>query len=142
METQWIHGLVGGLLIGLAAAAYLLVSGRIAGMSGMLANVFGQPLSLAGRESGAFLLGAALGPVLLAVLWRPVEVTITDDVLPLVVGGLMVGYGVSLANGCTSGHGVCGLSRLSVRSLAATATFMGGTALMVYVLRHLIGGQP
>ena len=142
MESAWIQGLIGGFFIGLAAAGWMLVSGRIAGMSGLMAQAFRVPVSAAGREAGVFLLGAALGPVLLALAWEPTSVVVTENVVTLLGGGLIVGLGVSLSNGCTSGHGVCGLSRLSPRSAVATVTFMASTAVTVFLIRHVLEVAP
>jgi len=139
METAWIMGLIGGLLIGAASAMHLLLNGRIAGTSGMLASLMRLQGDEAGRLAGAFLLGAfgaALG--VSALVFTP-QITVTASLPALLASGLMVGAGVSLANGCTSGHGVCGMSRLSLRSIAATLTFMAATAAVVFLTRHVMG---
>ena len=139
--TPWAS-LAGGLAIGLAAGLYVLGVGRIAGIAGI---VGGALQSLRGRPASAapawwFLLGLVLAPW----AWRLVAPlpAIVVDVGPfgLVSAGLLVGFGVRLGNGCTSGHGVCGLSRLSLRSLANVIAFMAAGAATVFVLRHLIGG--
>lgn len=131
----------GGLLIGAAAALLLLVTGRIAGVSGMVATAMrmgagGTPRS----QATAFLVGLPVGAALIALLVRTPEVTVTSSPPLLIVAGLLVGFGTRLGNGCTSGHGVCGMARLSPRSIAATATFMTSAAATVFVLRHVIGG--
>ena len=131
----------GGLLIGSAAALFLLLSGRIAGVSGMAAIATGigrgaTPWS----QAAAFVLGLPLGTALIVLFVRSPEVTITSSVPLLIGAGLLVGYGTRLGNGCTSGHGVCGLARLSPRSIAATATFMASAVATVFALRHVIGG--
>ena len=131
----------GGLLIGTAAALLLLLSGRIAGVSGMIATTTrlgagGTPWS----QAAAFLVGLPMGSALIALLVRTPEVVVTSSIPLLIAAGLLVGFGTRLGNGCTSGHGVCGLARLSIRSLAATATFMASAAATVFVLRHVIGG--
>ncbi len=131
----------GGLLIGAAAALLLLVTGRIAGVSGMVATAMrmgagGTPRS----QATAFLVGLPVGAALIALLVRMPEVTVTSSPPLLIVAGLLVGFGTRLGNGCTSGHGVCGMARLSPRSIAATATFMMSAAATVFVLRHVIGG--
>src|SRR5688500_12824245 len=117
--------LAGGLLIGTAAALLLLLSGRIAGVSGMAAAAFriadsGPPW----RDAAAFVVGLPLGALLISLFVRSPEIVITSSVPLLVAAGLLVGFGTRLGNGCTSGHGVCGVGRLSPRSIAATATFM------------------
>lgn len=131
----------GGLLIGSAAALLLLVVGRIAGVSGMIATATrmgagGQPWS----QATGFLLGLPIGALLIALLVRTPEVTVTSSVPILIVAGLLVGFGTRLGNGCTSGHGICGIARLSPRSLIGTATFMASAAATVFILRHVIGG--
>jgi uncharacterized membrane protein YedE/YeeE len=131
----------GGLLIGTAAALLLLLSGRVAGVSGMLATVTrmgtgGTPWS----QATAFLVGLPIGAASIALLVRSPEVIVTSSVPLLVIAGLLVGFGTRLGNGCTSGHGVCGMARLSPRSIAATATFMVSAAVTVFILRHVIGG--
>ena len=131
----------GGLLIGTAAALLLLLTGRVAGVSGMMANATGLS---AGRESRpqamAFIIGLPIGAALVSVLVRTPQVLLTSSPPLLIAAGLLVGFGTRLGNGCTSGHGVCGIARLSPRSLAATVTFMASAAVTVFVLRHMIGG--
>lgn len=133
--------IAGGLLIGSAAALFLLLTGRIAGVSGMTAIATrigsgGTPRS----QAAAFLIGLPLGTALIALFVREPEIAVTSSVPLLVVAGLLVGFGTRLGNGCTSGHGVCGIARLSPRSLAATATFMASAAATVFLARHVIGG--
>lgn len=120
-----LEGLIGGLMIGTASAIMLLGLGRIAGVSGLAARATGiaedgapWPLSI------AFVVGLPLGAALIALAIGPVEVRFTQGIVALVLGGVLVGFGTRLGSGCTSGHGVCGVSRLSLRSLIATATFM------------------
>lgn len=130
--------LAGGVLIGLAAAAFVLLLGRIAGISGMLGGLIERaadwPLRL------AFVLGLIAAPGAYALLSGSLQVPeITASPLTLVVAGLLVGVGTRYASGCTSGHGVCGLSRLSPRSLVATLTFMAAGFATVFVVRHLLG---
>jgi uncharacterized protein len=128
--------LIGGMLIGLAAAMFALLNGRIAGISGVLGGLF-KPIrgDIGWRVAFiAGLVGASLVYRLFAAL---PAVQIDASYLALVVAGLLVGVGTRYGSGCTSGHGVCGLSRLSPRSLVATATFMGAGFVMVFVLRHL-----
>jgi uncharacterized membrane protein YedE/YeeE len=144
-----MHGhlpaLAGGALIGLAAVTLMLSLGRIAGVSGIVASTLAD---LGSRRPGgdfgwrlAFLAGLAIGPWLpvLAGGERPV-ITIAQPLPVVVLAGILVGIGVRLGNGCTSGHGVCGLARGSARSLAATLVFIGVAALVVGLMRHGIGG--
>jgi uncharacterized protein len=132
--------IAGGLLIGGAAALLLLLNGRIAGVSGMLATATrigagGPPW----RQAAAFVIGLPLGAALVAAFVRRPEIVIAASPAALIVAGLLVGFGTRLGNGCTSGHGVCGMARLSPRSIAATLTFMATAALTVFVMRHVMG---
>lgn len=132
--------LAGGLLIGTAAALLLLLSGRIAGVSGMAASAVriadsGPPW----RDAAGFVLGLPLGALLISQFVRSPEIIVTSSVPLLVAAGLLVGFGTRLGNGCTSGHGVCGVGRLSPRSIAATAAFMATGIATVSVIRHLAG---
>jgi uncharacterized membrane protein YedE/YeeE len=136
-----LYPLAGGLLIGIAAALLLILSGRIAGVSGMAAAAVG----IADRgplwgQAMAFVIGLPLGALLIAALSRSPTIEITTSVPLLIAGGLLVGFGTRLGNGCTSGHGVCGMARLSPRSIAATMTFMAVAFVTVFILRHLIWG--
>jgi len=130
-------GLAGGLMIGVAAAILLLGNGRIAGISG----VFGATLRLAGDRAGnvAFLAGLIGVPAIYGVLRAPPAIGVTTEPVLLVTGGLLVGLGTRLGGGCTSGHGVCGMSRFSRRSLTATATFMAVAALTASVIAPVLG---
>lgn len=131
----------GGLLIGLSAALFLLLSGRIAGVSGLAATAarIGSG-STPWAQAVFFVLGLPIGAWLVTSFVRHPEIIVTSSAPRLVIAGLLVGFGTRLANGCTSGHGVCGIARLSPRSLAATVTFMALGAATVFVLRHLAGG--
>lgn len=127
---------MGGVLIGLAAATMLLGLGRIAGVSGMAARATGIADSGAPRNIAiAFVIGLPLGAYLIARLAGEVQVSFPSSMLPLIAGGLLVGFGTRLGSGCTSGHGVCGLSRLSPRSMVATALFMASGFVTVAAMR-------
>lgn len=120
-----LQGLIGGIMIGLAAAVMLLGVGRIAGVSGMAARAVGISGEGAPRVvAAAFVIGLPLGALLVSAVTGPIETRFPSSMLTLLVGGFIVGIGTRLGSGCTSGHGVCGVSRLSPRSLVATATFM------------------
>ena len=131
--------LVGGILIGLAATLLLLCNGRIAGIGGIMAGLVKSP----GMEvywRFAFLIGIVLG----AFLYRQInpdccQYRVGFPIWLLALGGILVGFGTRMGNGCTSGHAVCGLARFSLRSLAATLAFMASGFLTVYVIRHIIG---
>ncbi len=131
-----VEGFMGGLLIGLAAAIMLLGLGRIAGVSGMAARATGIADSGAPRNVAiAFVVGLPLGALLIAQTVGTVNVSFPASIWPLIIGGLLVGYGTRLGSGCTSGHGVCGLSRLSPRSMVATGLFMASGFVTVGILR-------
>jgi uncharacterized membrane protein YedE/YeeE len=131
-----VEGFMGGVLIGLAAATMLLGLGRIAGVSGMAARATGIADSGAPRNIAiAFVIGLPLGAYLIARLAGEVQVSFPSSMLPLIAGGLLVGFGTRLGSGCTSGHGVCGLSRLSPRSMVATALFMASGFVTVAAMR-------
>lgn len=141
--------LVGGILIGLSAVLLLYANGRIAGISGIVSRLFDSNTLPNGHsawsrgEKGwqlAFVVGLVVAPLFLMFGGVEIDQTFTGSFPLIAVAGVLVGFGSVWGNGCTSGHGVCGLSRLSVRSLAATATFMGVGAVTVFVLRHVIGG--
>ena len=127
-----VHAAFGGALIGLAASVFILGAGRIAGISGIAAGLTQGPDRL---WRAAFLIGLVVSPLLLHGLPSSLDLSFRNPPL-LVIGGLLVGGGTRLANGCTSGHGVCGLSRRSTRSLAATCTFMLFGIVTVWVIRH------
>lgn len=132
--------LLGGLLIGIAAALLMLLNGRVAGISGILGG------ALAGSADDkawrlAFLAGLILAPILMRVIGQAVpEPQMPASWLMVVAAGLLVGLGARLGGGCTSGHGVCGIARLSARSIAATAIFMVSAVLVVAITRHVLGG--
>ncbi|MEE1876840.1 YeeE/YedE family protein [Altererythrobacter litoralis] len=133
--------LAGGLLIGLAAAVLLLFSGRIAGISGMVARAVGIADSGTPRlQALAFVVGLPIGAWLVSASLRQPEVIVTSSIPILVTAGVLVGFGTRMGNGCTSGHGVCGVSRLSPRSLAATVTFMLAGFAIVALARFMVGG--
>ena len=147
MTIDWMHftpwaSLAGGLILGVASAMFILLNGRILGISGILGGLMPPKVGDTWWRV-AFLLGMFAAPTVFHAV-MPVEwVTaprIDAGVLSVIGAGLLVGIGTRYASGCTSGHGVCGLSRLSPRSLVATLSFMGAGFLMVYVLRHVLQG--
>ena len=134
--TPW-SALEGGMLIGIAVAMFVLLNGRIAGVSGVIGGMF-KPVSGDVAWRAAFMIGLVGSPLLygrLAALTMPRIDTTLDT---LIVAGLLVGIGTRIGSGCTSGHGVCGLARLSARSFVATATFMVAGFATVFVTRHLL----
>ena len=142
MTIDWNHftpwsALAGGLLIGLAAAALLLLNGRLAGISGILGGLL-RPIKRDIAWRIAFLAGLILAPAAYVLVAPLPVVTIAASTTVLLIAGLLVGVGTRYGSGCTSGHGVCGLSRASPRSLVATLSFMFAGFVTVYVVRHLI----
>ncbi|MBC7598903.1 MAG: YeeE/YedE family protein [Polaromonas sp.] len=135
--TPW-SSLAGGALIGVAAAMFALLNGRIAGISGVLGGLL-KPVRGDISWRIAFILGLLIAPVLYLLVAEVPRPQIDAGYGALVLAGLLVGIGTRYGSGCTSGHGVCGLSRFSARSLAATASFMGAGFLTVYITRHLLG---
>lgn len=135
-----IYPIAGGFLIGTAAALFLLLSGRIAGVSGLVAAATriadkGPPW----LQAASFIAALPLGALIVSGTLRSPQISVTASVPLLVAAGLLVGFGTRLGNGCTSGHGVCGMARLSPRSIAATATFMALGFATVFVARHMLG---
>lgn len=131
---------IGGLLIGLAASALLVLNGRIAGISGVLGGLL-QPEEGGRSARATFLLGLAVGGVILLLVHPGAYEASTSSSIALpIVAGLLVGVGTRVGRGCTSGHGVCGIARFSKRSIASTCIFMGTAILTVYVTKHLVGG--
>jgi uncharacterized protein len=133
-----VSGLVGGLLIGLAAALLLLLNGRISGISGIVGGLLVRKSSEAGWRA-AFVAGLLLGALAYVLATGDALLVRMQATLPvLVAAGLLVGFGTSLGSGCTSGHGICGVARLSKRSIAATATFVGVAMLTVFLTHHVL----
>ena len=133
--------LSGGVLIGLSAVMVMALFGRIAGIAGISRGALG--MSGAGDRSWriAFIAGLVAAPLLVSVVsGEAVEQSVPGNLPMMAVAGLLVGLGTALGSGCTSGHGVCGLARLSTRSLVAVLTFMGFGVLTVFALRHVVGG--
>lgn len=147
MSIDWSHftpwaSLSGGVLIALATALYLFGNGRIAGIAGILASPLRAVMTGTSLRPDLnrllFVLGLLLAPWCWRLVWPLPTASVDVGNLGLVVAGLLVGIGVRMGNGCTSGHGVCGLSRLSMRSLVNVLAFMGAGFLTVFVLRHLM----
>jgi hypothetical protein len=136
--TPWMS-LAGGVLIGLSATMLMVLNGRIAGMTGIVSGII-PPVSTDWPWRIAFLAGAVLAPVIFLFAGGAIEYAVPVSLPLLVVGGLLVGAGVYFGAGCTSGHGVCGMARLSPRSIAATVTFMIATGITVFLIRHVVGG--
>lgn len=139
MIQDWLMGALGGLMIGGAAALFLLANGRIMGASGLLGGLIDGSGRENWKERFAFLVGLVLVPALIIPFYKVVDTHITPNTLILISGGLLVGLGTRLANGCTSGHGVCGISRLSPRGIVATLFYLLAGAVTVLLFRHVLG---
>ena len=140
MNIDWIWGLIGGALIGTGGAVYLLGNGRIMGASGILGGLIDGSGRNSAAERLAFIAGVVLIPL---VMWLTIaevpDTHLTPNTAVIVAAGLLVGLGTRIANGCTSGHGVCGVSRLSLRGITAAAAFMLAGILTLAVLRQVMG---
>ncbi|UWR41200.1 YeeE/YedE family protein [Phaeobacter inhibens] len=138
MNTDWIWGLIGGALIGTGGAVYLLGNGRIMGASGILGGLIDGSGRNSAAERLAFIAGVVLIPL---VMWLTIaevpDTHLTSNIAVIVAAGLLVGLGTRIANGCTSGHGVCGISRLSLRGLIATVIYILAGALTLALFRHV-----
>ena len=140
MQTDWIMGLTGGVIIGLAASFYLLTNGKVMGASGIIGGLVDKSGWSIALERIVFLAGLVFAPmVCIIVLDIRAETKVTTNTIVLILAGLMVGIGTRLANGCTSGHGVCGISRLSLRGIFSTIFYVLAGIFTVLVFRHAWG---
>jgi len=140
MEQDWLWGLAGGLLIGLGAAVYLLGNGRIMGASGIIGGLVDRSGWSSWAERIVFLAGVFLLPLLLVPLpAREAATHLTGNAAVVIAAGVLVGVGTRIANGCTSGHGVCGISRLSPRGIVATLIYISAGGATLLALRHGLG---
>ena len=143
MTIDWNHftpwsALAGGGLVGISVALLILLNGRIAGITGIIGGLF-IPAKGDAAWRVAFTFGLIIAPIIWLLFGKLPEITIDANYGLLVIAGLIVGFGARLGSGCTSGHGVCGISRLSPRSIIATLAFMGTGFLTVFIARHLLG---
>ena len=143
MTIDWNHftpwsALAGGGLVGISVALLILLNGRIAGITGIIGGLF-IPAKGDAAWRVAFTFGLIIAPIIWLLFGKLPEITIDANYGLLVIAGLIVGFGARLGSGCTSGHGVCGVSRLSPRSIIATLAFMGTGFLTVFIARHLLG---
>jgi uncharacterized membrane protein YedE/YeeE len=140
-EFTPVASLIGGVMIGIAAVMLMALDGRIAGISGILGRLFPPYGGADPKGGGAFLLGLIAAPLIYAVATGAAFAqSVSSDLGLMAIAGLLVGFGAALGGGCTSGHSVCGLARLSVRSMVATAVFMFTGFATMFVMRHVIGG--
>jgi uncharacterized membrane protein YedE/YeeE len=144
MQIDWLAftpgpAMLGGMILGIAAALYVLLHGRILGISGIVSGLI-SPTAGDANWRLILVLGILSAPFWASLLFGiHTAVVIDADWFAIIIAGLLVGFGANYGSGCTSGHGICGLSRLSPRSLVATLTFMGAGFLMVFVIRHVLG---
>ncbi|MEQ1068891.1 YeeE/YedE family protein [Acinetobacter lwoffii] len=134
---DFLIAFIGGLMLGLSVVGYLYVNGRIAGISGLIGQVLNSK-TMFKTPAIWFLLGLILTPFIYGLFVQP-EIELNASPLMMIVAGLLVGFGTRLGSGCTSGHGICGISRLSKRSIIATMTFMFAGFVAVYIIRHITG---
>jgi len=134
---DFLIAFIGGLMLGLSVVGYLYVNGRIAGISGLIGQVLNSK-TMFKTPAIWFLLGLVLTPFIYGLFVQP-EIELNASPLMMIVAGLLVGFGTRLGSGCTSGHGICGISRLSKRSIVATMTFMFAGFVAVYLIRHITG---
>ncbi len=139
MQLDWIYGLIGGLIIGSAGALYLLGNGRVMGASGIIGGLIDGSGRNTLMERIFFLAGLIATPLIIVQFWDRSATNVTSNVAVLIGAGLLVGLGTRIANGCTSGHGVCGISRLSLRGMAATVVYILAGGLSVIVFRNMLG---
>ena len=132
-----IQSLIGGSIIGIAVSLLLLFNGKVLGVSGILGELFNHPLSK-NYWRLFFVLGLLISPLIYSIFHPIPNIVITSNKLLIIVGGLLVGFGSRLGSGCTSGHGVCGLARLSVRSFIATMTFIFFGFVTVFVIQKVL----
>ncbi|MCH2001160.1 YeeE/YedE family protein [Acinetobacter seifertii] len=133
-----VYAFLGGLLLGIATVGYLYVNGRIAGISGLLAQIINPSKDIFKGSAFWFVAGLIITPFIYGYFFQP-EIEIKANMFALILAGLLVGFGTRLGSGCTSGHGICGMSRLSKRSMIATGVFMFAGMLTVYIVRHVLG---
>jgi len=139
MQMDWLYGLLGGGLIGLAGALFLLLNGRVMGASGLIGGLVDGSGHHDWQERAALIAGLFAVPAILALALGGSETHLTSNVAVIVIGGLLVGLGTRMANGCTSGHGVCGISRLSLRGIVATIMYIAAGGVTVVLFKHVLG---
>lgn len=136
---DYLSAFLGGTLLGVSAVGYLYVHGRIAGISGLIAQIL-NPQTIFKTPALWFILGVLIVPLIYGLFTSP-QIELNANIPMMIIAGLLVGIGTCLGSGCTSGHGICGISRLSLRSIIATITFMLAGFITVYVMRHVIGAS-
>ena len=136
--NEFLVAFLGGLMLGISVVGYLFINGRIAGISGLIFQTISFKEGFKGSAIW-FVLGLVITPFFYQLAMQP-DIVLAADPMLLVIAGLLVGFGTRMGSGCTSGHGICGISRLSPRSMLATLTFMAAGIATVYVMRHVLAG--
>ena len=139
MNQDWLMGLIGGGVIGTAAAIFLLINGKVMGASGLTGGLVDRSGIDTWKERVSWLAGLIIFPAILTVIYGIKPTNITTNIPLIIVAGLLVGVGTRLANGCTSGHGVCGISRLSLRGIASTVFYIGAGGVTMIIFKHVLG---
>ena len=139
MNQDWLMGLIGGGVIGTAAAIFLLINGKVMGASGLTGGLVDRSGIDTWKERVSWLAGLIIFPAILTVIYGIKPTNITTNIPLIIVAGLLVGVGTRLANGCTSGHGVCGISRLSLRGIASTVFYIGAGGVTMIIFKHILG---
>jgi uncharacterized membrane protein YedE/YeeE len=139
MHIDWIYGLIGGAIIGIAGAIFLLFNARIMGASGIIGGLVDGSGKSDWQERAALVAGLLIVPGIAAMFMGGSATNVTDNIAVVIAAGLLVGVGTRLANGCTSGHGVCGISRLSLRGIVATGFYIVAGGLSVVIFKHVLG---
>jgi|TARA_R110002096_G_scaffold104717_1_gene230597 uncharacterized membrane protein YedE/YeeE len=139
MNQDWLMGLIGGGIIGTAAAIFLLINGKVMGASGLTGGLVDRSGIDTWKERVSWLAGLIIFPAILTVIYGIKPTNITTNIPLIIVAGLLVGVGTRLANGCTSGHGVCGISRLSLRGIASTVFYIGAGGVTMIIFKHILG---
>lgn len=139
MNHDWVLGLLGGGLIGTSAAIFLLVNGKVMGASGLIGGFVDRSGMGNWQERIAWIVGLIAVPAIMTLLWGIKPTNISGNLPVIIIGGLFVGIGTRVANGCTSGHGICGISRLSLRGIVATVFYIGAGGLTVVIFKHALG---
>tara|TARA_R110002111_G_scaffold236321_1_gene297530 strand:+ start:33 stop:458 length:426 start_codon:yes stop_codon:yes gene_type:complete len=139
MNQDWLMGLIGGGVIGTAAAIFLLINGKVMGASGLTGGLIDRSGIDTWQERVSWLAGLIIFPAILTLIYGIKPTNITTNIPLIIVAGLLVGVGTRLANGCTSGHGVCGISRLSLRGIASTVFYIGAGGVTMIIFKHVLG---
>lgn len=139
MNQDWLMGLLGGGLIGISAAIFLLANGKVMGASGLIGGLVDRSGMSNWQERLAWVVGVVLVPAIITMIYGVKPTNITSNIPVIIAAGLLVGIGTRVANGCTSGHGICGISRLSLRGIVATVFYIGAGGLTVVIFKHVLG---